>query len=41
MDLPMAIVIMCAPILILLHTVAYFEGKQRNKMKTSVMPKLA
>ena len=41
MDLPVVMAIMFIPILILLHTVAYFDGKQRNKPSIPVMPKLA
>ena len=41
MDLPIVIAIMCVPALILMHTIAYFDGKQRNKPNIPVMPKLA
>ena len=36
MDLPIFIMAVCIPVLILLHTVAYFDGKQRNKLRVAL-----
>jgi len=36
MGLPIAIAAVCIPMLILMHTVAYFDGKQRNKPRVAL-----
>jgi len=36
MDLATLVAIVCIPVLILVHTVAYFDGKQRNKLRVAL-----
>ena len=41
MDLATVIISLAVPIVIISHIAVYLDGKQRNKVKSSVMPKFA